>query len=215
MKIKKSKGLLISAIIVGILTMLSAAGFAMILFAAITGFGIKIEDAVYFKQSDLVVNYSQANPDVIESYTVKIVNTTSKDFMDYEVRLTLYIINAPNKDAHYPHASTPTQIISINAKEEKLITLDAGFLTAIDLDGYTSESLELEYKAKKEELNSPSSFSRIKNGKDFVEGVEQGYYIICGLAGFELLVCLIVEIILVVKYNKSGKKLIKEMISKK
>lgn len=215
MKVKKSKGLLISAIIVGILAILGVVGVAGTLFIALNGYGIKIEDSVYFKQSDLVVNYSQTNPEQIESYTVKLVNTTNKKFIDYEVRLTLYIINASNKDNHYPHASTSTQIISIKPKEEKTITLDAGFLTVIDLNGYDSESLELEYKAKKEELNSPSYFNQIKNGKDFVGGVEQAQYILCGLAGFELLVCLIVEIILIVKYNKSGKKLIKEMLSKK
>ena len=215
MKVKKSKGLLISAIIVGILTILGVVGVAGTLFIALNGYGIKIEDSVYFKQSDLIVNYSQTNPDQIESYTVKIVNTTNKEFIDYEVRLTLYIINGMIEESHYPHASTPTQIVSIKPKEEKVITLNAGFLTGIDLEGYTGESLELEYQAKKEEFNSPSYFNQIKNGKDFVGGVQQAQYILCGLAGFELLVCLIVEIILIVKYNKSGKKLIKEMISKK
>ena len=81
MKTKKSKGLLISAIIVGILTILGVVGVAGSLFIALNGYGIKIEDSVYFKQSDLIVNYSQTNPEQIESYTVKIVNTTNKEFI--------------------------------------------------------------------------------------------------------------------------------------
>ena len=61
MKVKKSKGLLISSILVGILTLVGVLGFGISLLVALTGYGIKIEDAVYFKQSDLIVNYSKTN----------------------------------------------------------------------------------------------------------------------------------------------------------
>jgi hypothetical protein len=205
--------LLVASILVGILTLVGALGFGFSLLVTLTGYGIKIEDAVYFKQSDLVVTYSQENSEIIESYTVKIVNTTNKEFVDYKVRLTLFIVNG--EIDHYPHASTSTQIISVKPNEEKVITLDAGFLTAIDLEGYIGESLELEYESEKATSQNSARYNQLSNGKDFNSGVEQVYIIICCLVGFELLVCLIVEIILIVKYNKSGKKLIRTMIEKK
>ena len=116
-KTKRSKGLLIASIIVGILTIIGIFGFSFSLFATLTGLGIEITDAVYVKQSDLVIQYSQENPEEIESYIVKIINTTNKEFIDYEVRLTLYIVNGSLN--HYPHGSTATKVISIKPKEEK------------------------------------------------------------------------------------------------
>ena len=213
MKAKKSKGLLVASILVGILTFVGVVALGFSLFAVLTGYGIKIEDAVYFKQSDLVINYSQDDPNKIESYTVKLINTTNKEFLDYEMCLTLYIINGDID--HYPHASTGSKIISINPKEEKTVTFDAGFLTSISLDGYIGESLELEYKLERESVDKPADYEQIYNGKDFIKGVDEARIIVCGLIGFEFLFCLALEIMLIVKYNKSGKKLIHTLIEKK
>ena len=211
---KKSKGLLIASIVVGVLTVISVFGFSFSLFAALTSFGIDITDAVYVKQSDLVINYSQNNPNEIESYEVKIVNTTNKEFIDYEVRLTLYIVNGSQN--HYPHGSTATKIISIKPKEEKTIVFDdVGYLTTIDLDGYYGESLELEYQTEKATSDHSAFYDQFDNGKDFNGGIDKVYTIGCIISGMELLACFIVEIVLIIKYSKSGKKLIQTMIKDK
>lgn len=214
METKKSKKVLIWAIIVGVLTIIGIFGFGFSLFITLTGFGIEITDAVYFKQSDLVIQYSQEDPDRIESYSVKIVNTTNKEFVDYEVRLTLYIVNG-NID-HYPHASTPTKIISIKPKEEKIIVFDdVGYLTTISLDGFDGESLELEYKIEKASSNHSAIYDQFYNGNEFKGGLEKVQIIGSIISGAELLICIIAETILLIKLIKPNKKLIKTMINQK
>ena len=81
MKVKKSKGLLISAIIVGILTILGVVGVAGTLFIALNGYGIKIEDSVYFKQSDLIVNYSQTIQNKLNHIQWKLLTQQTKSLL--------------------------------------------------------------------------------------------------------------------------------------
>lgn len=184
------------------------------MFVTFTGYGIEITDAVYVKQSDLVIHYSQNNPNEIESYEVKIVNTTNKEFVDYEVRLTLYIINGSID--HYPHVSTPTQVITIKPKEEKVIVFDnVGGLTSIDLEGFYGESLELEYLSEKATSINSAYYNQFDNGKDFNAGIQTAYIIGCVLVGVKLAVCLIIETILLIKLFKPSKKLIKSMVKEK
>ena len=210
---KRKNCLLIASMIVGFLMVIGMFVFGYSLFCLIQGYGLEITEAVYFKESDLIINYSEENPDKIESYTVKIINTSNKEFVDYQIRLTLYIVNGQIN--HYPHASTETKMISIGAKEEKTIILDAGYLTMIDLINFDGESLELEYLDQKSTASTPDHYNQFYNGKTFTNGVNEVILSICIIAGLELLACLIIEPVLIVKYVKSDRKLIKTMINKK
>lgn len=213
MKTKRSKGFLIAAIIVGVLTLLSIAGFSFSLFVALTGYGIKIENAVYFKETDTIYTYVEDTTN-IESITVTIVNTTNKEFIDYEIRLAKHIVNEYNNDNTYPTGSSSTKTITIKPKETIQVRFDK-FNSTWTKEEIENEYLDLEYKFEDATVDHPDIYNTIYNGKDFNGRVETAYIVGSVISGVEMLTCIIAEVIILVKYFKPNKKLIKTMVKDK
>lgn len=213
MEIKRSKKTLIWSIIIGVLTVISMITFAFSLLITINGWGIEIENAVYFKETDTIYNYVDGTTN-IESITVTIVNTTNKEFIDYEIRLAKHIVNEHNNDSTYPTGSSSTKIVTIKPKETLQITFDE-FNWTWTKEEIQNEYLDLEYKIEEATVDHPDVYSQIHNGKDFKGGLQTFYIIGSVFAGVGLLIFSIVEIILLVNLFNHNKKLIKTMIKNK